>query len=205
MQRYCKLSDYAKHYGVTYRTAFNRYHKEEIEGTYMDDTGHVRVPIEHLERTISNDVIIYATVPSKTEQNKIKLNNQIELIQKYCNSKGYNVVNTVSEYSSTIVDARPKLMKLIEDKSCKHIVCENKSSITRFGVDYIQKLMEIDNRELEFMNTVETDRETVTKDFIKVIYNVCKELGGKTISKSRIKLFLDKLIFSMGNENLDEL
>ena len=41
-----KLSDYAKKYGITYKTAWNRFKARKIKGAYKDETGHIVVPDE---------------------------------------------------------------------------------------------------------------------------------------------------------------
>ena len=38
---YIKLSDYAKKFGITYRTAWNRYKRGKFPDAIKDETGHV--------------------------------------------------------------------------------------------------------------------------------------------------------------------
>jgi putative resolvase len=60
---YEKLSDYAKRYNVTYRTAWNRYKKGKIEGAIEDNTGHIIIPIKE-SKNETNNVALYARVSS---------------------------------------------------------------------------------------------------------------------------------------------
>jgi len=39
-----KLSEYAQRNGIKYRAAWNRFKAGKIEGTYLDESGHVVVP-----------------------------------------------------------------------------------------------------------------------------------------------------------------
>ena len=59
MAKYCKLSDYAKKYGVTYRTAFNRYNAGKLEGAIRDETNHICVPVEYLKNAMERFKQIY--------------------------------------------------------------------------------------------------------------------------------------------------
>ena len=173
MAKYCKLSDYAKKYGVTYRTAFNRYNAGKLEGAIRDETNHICVPDE-----------------------------QVQTLTAFCNARGYRVEKVVKEIASSIVDTRPKLTELLRDRNCKHIVVERASNVARFGFEYIQTLLETDQREIEVMNNVDENHEALTKDFVKVIYNICKTIGGKRIPKKTIKAFIDKLILNVEDEDL---
>lgn len=200
MAKYCKLSDYAKKYGVTYRTAFNRYNAGKLEGAVRDETNHICVPVEYLQGPVSTDVTIYATVASPKEQKQ--LDEQVQTLTAFCNARGYRVEKVVKEIASSIVDTRPKLNELLRDRNCKHIVVERASNVARFGFEYIQTLLETDQREIEVMNNVDENHEALTKDFVKVIYNICKTIGGKRIPKKTIKSFIDKLILNVEDEDL---
>lgn len=200
MTKYCKLSDYAKKYGVTYRTAFNRYNAGKLEGAFRDETNHICVPIEYLQNSVSNDVTIYATVPSMND--KDMLEEQISTLTAYCNARGYRVDRVVKEIASSIVETRPKLMELLADKSVKHIVVKSPACVARFGFDYIKTLLEADHRELEVMNRIDDNNDAVMSDFIKVIYNVCKNWGGRKIPKKTIKAFIDKIILNVEDDDL---
>lgn len=203
-QMYCKLSDYAKKYGVTYRTAFNRFNMGKIEGAYKDETGHIRVPIEYLSAPVSTDVTIYATVPSNKEEDLKALEEQVKTLTQFCNSRGYRVDKVVTEICSSITETRPKFNELLRDRNCKHIVVERESSVTRFGFEYLETLLDTDQREIEVMNNIDDDREILTRDFVKVIYNICKTIGGKKLPKKLIRAFIDRLIIDAKDEWLDD-
>lgn len=197
MAKYCKLSDYAKKYGVTYRTAFNRYNAGKIEGAIRDKTGHICVPIEYIQNTTSTNVVIYATTFSNKEENIRKLNEQISTIKKYCNAKGYNVIKIVTEIASSITSNHPKLIELLKDSSCKHIVIDNPAAVSRFSFDIIKELFESCGKEIESMNNEDSDKNALKEDFVKVIYNVCKTLNNQKIPKKKILSLLDNLHLSL--------
>ena len=51
---YYKLSDYAKKFNITYRTAWNRYKAGKINNCYIDKTGHVCIKVEELDNSKKN-------------------------------------------------------------------------------------------------------------------------------------------------------
>lgn len=204
MAKYCKLSDYAKKFGVTYRTAFNRFRAGKLEGAIRDNTGHICVPIEYLQGPITSDVTIYASVPTNRPEDLELLELQAQRLVNFCNARGYHVDKVVKEVASSITETRPKLVEILRDRNIKHIVVEHQSKVARFGYEYIETLLEQDQREIECMNAIDEDRESLIDDFVRVIYNVCKTLGSKRIPKKNIRQFITKLGLNVSN-NIDEL
>lgn len=204
MAKYCKLSDYAKKFGVTYRTAFNRFKAGKLEGAFSDNTGHICVPIEYLQGPVSSNVTIYASVPTNKIEDMEALELQAQRLVSFCNARGYHVDRVVKEVASSITDIRPKLNEIFKDRNIKHIVVEHKSKIARFGYEYIETLLEVDQREIECMNSIDEDKESLTDDFIRVIYNICKTLGSKRIPKKNIRQFINKLGLNISG-NVEEL
>lgn len=204
MAKYCKLSDYAKKFGVTYRTAFNRFNAGKLEGAIRDNTGHICVPIEYLQGPVTSDVTIYASVPTSHPEDLEALEMQAQRLINFCNARGYHVDRVVKEVASSITETRPKLVEILRDRNIKHIVVEHQSKIARFGYEYIETLLEQDQREIECMNAIDEDREALVDDFVRVIYNICKTLGSKRIPKKNIRQFISKLGLNV-SLNVDEL
>lgn len=202
MAKYCKLSDYAKKFGVTYRTAFNRFNAGKLEGAIRDNTGHICVPIEYLQGPISSDVTIYASVSGNKPEDLEALEAQAQTLVAFCNSRGYHVDRVVKEVASSITETRPKLNEILKDRNIKHIVVEHKNRLARFGYEYIETLLEQDQREIEAMNSIAEDKEELLNDFVRVIYSVCKTLGTKRVPKKNIRQLVTKLGL---NANIDEL
>ena len=199
--KYCKLSDYAKKYGVTYRTAYNRFNQGKIEGAYMDDTGHICVPVEYIHNSITNVVTIYATVPMKSDGGEEELENQVRILSAYCNAKGYRITKVVREYAMNIMEERPKLNELLEDRNCKHIVVATKNSISRFDFEQIRLLLENDHREIEVMNNTGESREELIKTLANVIYIICRDIRGRRLPKRNIYGLIDRFILSNEDPN----
>lgn len=203
MAKYCKLSDYAKKFGVTYRTAFNRFNAGKLEGAIRDNTGHICVPIEYLHGPITSDVTIYASVSSNRPEDLEALETQVQTLINFCNSRGYHINKVVKEVASSITDTRTKLIEILKDRNVKHIVVENKSRVARFGYEYIETLLEQDQREIEAMNNNVEDKEELLDDFVRVLYTVCKTLGTKRVPKKNIRQLVAKL--GLNAANISEL
>ena len=56
-----------------------------------------------------------------------------------------------------INDKRPKLEKLLTDKTIDIIVVEHKDRLARFGLNYIEKLLALDDRKIEVVNPQENE------------------------------------------------
>ena len=193
---YIKLSDYAKKFGITYRTAWNRYKRGKFPDAIKDETGHVCLPISHFTKDEDLRVAVYARVSSS--ENKSNLDSQAERLISYCNARGYKVSKIVKECGSGLNDTRPKLESLLTDRSIKVIVVEHKDRFSRFGLNYIQKLLEMDNRRIEIVNEVAEDRDDLMQDFVSIITSFCARLYGKRRTRHRTEKLISEL------SNLDE-
>lgn len=189
---YIKLSDYAKRFRVTYRTAWNRYKAGWFPDAITDETGHIRIPMKHFtEEGGDVKVAIYTRVSSS--ERKSNLDTQAERLINYCNAKGYKVSIVVKEVGSGLNDERPKLEKLIMDRSIKVIVVEHKDRFSRFGLNYIKKLLELDGRRIEIVNEVLNDRDDLMQDFVSIVTSFCARLYGQRRNKRRTEKLISEL------------
>lgn len=185
-----KLSKWAKEKGVTYQTAWNLFNAGKIDNAYQLKSGTIIVD-EHKEIKYDNNVAIYARVSSA--ENKVNLDYQAERLINYCNAKGYQVTKIVKETASGLNDKRPKLEKLLLDKSIRIIVVENKDRLARFGINYIEKLLALDNRKIEIVNVATNDRDDLMQDFVSIITSFTARLYGQRRTKAKAKKILNDL------------
>lgn len=191
-----KVSTYAKMHGVTYRTVWNWYYKGLLK-TERDSTNHLWIVED--ESTLKQkdiNVAVYARVSSN--ENKKNLETQLNRVVSYCNAKGYKVVKVVKEIGSGLNDNRPKLQALLLDKSIDVIVVEHKDRLARFGLNYIQQLLEMQNRRIEVINNMESSHDDLMQDFVSIITSFCAKLYGK----KRTKRNTEKLIKQLQEENI---
>lgn len=137
--------------------------------------------------TIPN-VAIYARVNSYG--NNDKLEDQVNKLTEYCNSKGYNIIKIVRDFGYNIDEDRTKLNDLLIDNNVDIIVVERKDTLVKFGFNYINKLLSINNRKVECLNEEnKTNKDELLEDFSNILSNYSSELFGEelkvTIKKKR--------------------
>ncbi len=175
-----RLSQYAKKMGVSYRTAFRWWKAGKLDA-YQLDTGTIIVR-EPLASEPPTNVALYARVSSADQ--KEDLERQMQRLKDYAAAKGYRVTKTVSELASGLNESRPKFLKLLTDASLGTIVVEHRDRATRFGLTYIEQLMQMQGRRLEVIFPSDTDNDLVD-DFIAVITSMASRIYGRRTSKRR--------------------
>jgi len=136
-------------------------------------------------------VAIYTRV-SATE-NKDNLEAQAKRLQDYCAAKGYPVAAIIKEIGSGVNDSRPKLLKLITDPTITLIVIEHKDRLTRFGFNYIEQLLKLQDRRIEVINLAENGKEDLVQDFVSIVTSFCARLYGQRRSKRKTERIIAEL------------
>jgi putative resolvase len=188
-----KLTQYAKMTGVSVRTLWRRINDGSLP-IVKSETGRVFVEIDDEVKPYKLNVCVYARV--SLSENKDNLERQKERLVSYCNAKGYKVSSIVTEIGSGLNDERKKLEKILLDKSINLIVVEHKDRLARFGLNYIQKLLELDNRKIEIINPQTNDEDDLMQDFVSIITSFVSRLYGRR----RSKRLTEKIIKEVVNE-----
>lgn len=175
-----RLSQYAKKMGVSYKTAFRWWKAGKLDA-YQLDTGTVIVR-EPVPSEAPTNVALYARVSSADQ--KEDLERQMQRLKDYAVAKGYRVTKTVGELASGLNDSRPKFLKLLTDASIGVIVVERRDRATRFGLTYIEQLMQMQGRHLEVIFPSDTDNDLVD-DFIAIITSMASRISRRRTSKRR--------------------
>src|SRR5437879_5490613 len=175
-----RLSQYAKKMGVSYRTAFRWWKAGKLDA-YQLDTGTIIVR-EPASAQVPANVALYARVSSADQ--KEDLERQMQRLKDYAAAKGYRVTRTVSELASGLNESRPKFLKLLTDASIGVIVVEHRDCATRFGLTYMEQLMQMQGRRLEVIFPSDTDTD-LGDDFIAVITRMASRIYGRRTSKRR--------------------
>lgn len=187
MMKY-KVSEYAKMHNVTQRTVWNWIKSGELKIEHTK-TGRVRIIVDNPDK--EKVVAIYTRVSSS--ENKNNLEAQTERLISYCNAKGYKVYKIVTEIGSGLNDTRPKLESLLMDNYIDVIVVEHKDRLCRFGTNYIEKLLSMQNRTIEIVNPAIDDKEDLIQDFISIITSYCVRIYGLRRSKRATQKILDEI------------
>ena len=179
--------------GVSVRTLWRRINDGSLL-VERSSTGRVFVNLEEEQTSLLN-VCIYARVSSS--ENKDNLEKQKERLVSYCNAKGYKVSKIITEIGSGLNDERKKLESILMDKSINLIVVEHKDRLARFGLNYIQKLLELDNRKIEIINPQTNDEDDLMQDFVSIITSFTDRLYGRR----RSKRITEKVIKEVSDNN----
>lgn len=182
-----KLSTYAKLNKVTYRTVWN-WVKEGKLSTIKTETG--RLLIVEPENT-QLSVAIYCRVSNS--ENKNNLETQKQRLIDYCCAKGYKIDKIITEIDSGLNDNRPKLESILLDKTINLIVVEHKDRLARFSLNYIEKLLALDNRKIEIINIQNNDTNDLIEDFISIITSFTEKLYNKKITKRNTEKLIKEL------------
>lgn len=187
-----KLSQYAKELGVCYKTAWNLFKQNKINGAYQLESGTVIVPNNIFDNnTQENGVILYARTSSS--KSKTLLENQVKRLEQYAIAKGYKIKQIVKEYGSGLNDERKLLSKILKDDNYDKIIVENKDRLTRFGFNWIQLLT---GNRIEVINESKEKDEDITKDLISIIHCFSARIYGLRRSqnlKNNIKKYIKEI------------
>jgi len=189
-----KLSQYAKKYGITYRTAFRWWQNGQIQG-FQKPSGTIIVTEGEEEisvaRAVGAMVVVYARVSSLSQ--KESLDRQVARLEDYCAARGYQISRIVKEIASGVNDNRRKFLALLADPKVTTIVVEHKDRATRFGFRYLETLLALQGRSIEVVNLAENNREEVLQDLSNIVYAVCARLYGQRSAK-RTQALIGKIL-----------
>lgn len=190
-----KLSTYANKLGISYYTAWRHFHKGYIEGAYQLESGTIIVPDDIVEEVPDEDgppqAGVYARVSSS--ENKDNLESQAQRVTDYCAARGYQVTRVVKEVGSGVNDGRKQFLSLLTDDGVDIIVVEHKDRATRFGFNYIQRLLESQGRSIEVINATENDKEELMNDLIAIITSFVARYYGHRRAKRKTEQIIKEL------------
>lgn len=186
-----KLSEYAKTHGLSYRTAYNHFRANLIEGAYQLPTGTVVIP-DHVELVPRTEYIVtYARVSSS--ENKSNLKSQSERLIAFCNAKGWTTRENICEVGSGMNDKQKKLIDVLSEGKATKIVVEHKDRLTRFGFNYIKLACDKIGCEIVVLNEVDGEKEDTIQDFVSIITSFCAKLYGQRRSKRKTEKLIEQL------------
>ena len=192
-----KLSQYAKQQGISYSTALRWWHQGTLRG-YQAPSGTIIVEPRGLQPAPEERVAIYARVSSA--EHRENLERQAERLRQYCTTRGYQVVKVVKEVGSGVNDSCPKLLSLLRDPLITRLVVEHQDRLTRFGIRYIETLLEIQGRTIEVVNPADTNKEDLLHDLASIVYSICARLYGQRRAKRKAERLVEQLEAKDGHE-----
>ena len=144
-ERLLKPSEFCGIVGISYRT-FKRWVSEGRIRVVRTPTGRIRVPYSVVTKILGGKpsggevrAVIYARVSSSDQ--KGDLERQVEYLTQYCSSKGYRVVDILSDITSGLKTNRRGLLKLfnyIVNRQVDVVVIAYRDRLTRFDFEYLE-------------------------------------------------------------------
>lgn len=169
-----KLSTWCKQKGICYQTGINWFHKGLIPNAVQLNTGTILVN-ETPEVNTKQRIVTYARVSNHSRKKELEY--QVKRCQDYCIAKGYSIAKSYKEIASGMNDNRKQLWQMI-DSNPTLIVVENKDRLTRFGFNYLSRLLEKQNCKIEVINQDYEDETDLIKDLVSIITSFCCRLYG---------------------------
>lgn len=203
-RKYIKPSEYAELFGIHYRTAVRHFKEGKIEGIQDSETNTIFLVnpfYEEQQNTVNNDnknkAILYARVSSST--NKKSLEGQIERMRLFAAAKGYEIVDEYKEIASGLNSNRKKLNKILDRNDFEILIIEYKDRLTRFGSEYIEKILNLKGQRLEIINKTNKKDEDIVDDLVKIITCFCDKVYDPRRSKKCTEKIVE--IIKKKNEN----
>jgi excisionase family DNA binding protein len=144
-ERLLRPREVCRRLGISYST-LSRWVREGRIRAVRTAGGKYRVPESEVRRIaeglpISREVraVIYARVSSADQ--KSDLERQVQYLTQYCSSKGYRVVDVLSDVASGLKTDRRGLLKLFDyviNRQVDVVVVTYRDRLTRFGFEYLE-------------------------------------------------------------------
>ena len=176
-----KLTTWAKQTGISYKTALRWFHsgKLPVQARQLS-TGTILVQQTRIDP--SNKVALYARVSGSGQKKDLEA--QLGRLVAFANAHQLEVIQSVAEVGSGLNGRRPRLLKLLADKSTCAIVVEHRDRLMRFGSEYVEAVLQAQGRRLIVIDPKEL-KEDLVQDMIEVLTSFCARLYGRRSAKYR--------------------
>jgi putative resolvase len=176
-----KLTEWARANNIAPTTAYRWFHNGDlpVEAKQLA-TGTILI-VDPLPKTDSRTVV-YARVSGSDQ--KDDLERQVGRVVAGLTSSGGHVDQIVTEIGSGLNGARPRLKRLLSDKTATVIAVEHRDRLGRFGVEYLEAALSAQNRQIVVINPDEVEDDLV-RDMVEILTSFCARLYGRRSSKAR--------------------
>ncbi len=190
--------------GISYST-LSRWVREGRIRAIRTAGGVFRVPESEVRRIaeglpISREVraIVYARVSSADQ--KSDLERQVQYLIQYCSSKGYRVVDVLSDVASGLKTDRRGLLELFDyvvNRQVDVIVVTYRDRLTRFGFEYLEYFFKQHGARIEvvFGEEPKDAYQELVEDLIEIVTSFAGKLYGmRSHKKKRLAEGFKKLL-----------
>jgi len=180
--------------GVSYST-LSRWVREGRIRAVRTAGGKYRVPESEVRRIaegvpVSREVraIIYARVSSSDQRSDLE--RQVQYLTEYCTSKGYRVVDVLSDIASGLKTDRKGLAKLfsyVVNRQADVVVVTYKDRLTRFGFEYLEYFFKQYGVRVEvvFGEEPKDAYQELVEDLVEIVTSFAGKLYGMRSHKKK--------------------
>ena len=180
--------------GISYST-LSRWVREGRIKAIRTAGGKFRVPESEVRRIaeglpMSKEIkaVVYARVNSSDQ--KSDLERQIQYLTQYCSSKGYRVVDVLSDVASGLKTDRRGLLKLfnyVVNRQVDVVVITYRDRLTRFGFEYLEYFFNQYGVRIEvvFREEPKDVYQELVEDLIEIITSFAEKLYGMRSHKKK--------------------
>lgn len=170
------LSRYVKEKIIKYKVQSNGFYDYDEESVY-----------KILNKSIERKNVIYTRV--STQKQKLDLENQKKIVEKYCIENGIKISDIYSDIGSGINFDRKEFQRLLDDvvnHKISKIYITYKDRLSRVSFDMFKNLFSNFNCEIVVLNDIE-DAQTIEKEIFNEIISLIHCFTMKVYSSRRKK------------------
>ncbi|MCC6016367.1 MAG: IS607 family transposase [Desulfurococcaceae archaeon] len=193
-ERLLRPGEVCQRLGISYSTLSRWVREGRIRvvrtagGKYRVPESEVRRIAEGLPMSKEVRVVIYARVSSFDQ--KSDLERQVQYLTQYCSSKGYRVVDVLSDVASGLKTDRKGLLKLfnyVVNRQVDIVVITYRDRLTRFGFEYLEYFFNQYGVRIEvvFREEPKDVYQELVEDLIEIITSFAEKLYGMRSHKKK--------------------
>jgi putative resolvase len=114
-------------------------------------------------------------------------------LRDYASAKGYKIEKEIKEIGSGLNDKRIQLESILKKDNWSKIIVEHKYRLARFGLNYLNVLLEKQGKSIEVINEVQEGKEDLMQDFVSIITSFTARLYGLRRSKRKTEQIIKGL------------
>ena len=182
--------------GVSYITLW-RWIREGRIRAVKSPTGRWLIPVSEIERLARRSdnvrsvtrVAIYARVSSRKQAEQGDLDRQVEVLRRFAEEHGYEVVAIIKDVGSGLKEDRPglrKLFKLVIDRRIDAVLVTYRDRLTRFGFDYLRFFFE--SYGVSIIEAFQEENEPIeelVEDFLAIVTSFAGRIYGRRSHKAK--------------------
>ena len=186
-ERLLRPKEVCQRLGISYST-LSRWVREGRIRAIRTAGGKFRVPESEVRRIaeglpVSKEVraVIYARVSSSDQRSDLE--RQMQYLTEYCTSKGYKVVDLLSDVAGGLKTDRKGLLKLFDyvvNRQVDVVVVTYRDRLTRFGFDYLEYFFKQYGVRVEvvFGEEPKDAHQELVEDLIEIVTSFAGKLYG---------------------------